>query len=465
MIMQKVGTTEQAKPWERPGVLLGGCLLACLLLVLAQTVGNGFLLLLVLIGCLLLAALACRQGLAIPVLLFFLPWSPLMKLAPGRISFYTIGLLICCALALAQDGMRLTVRQVVLAASLMALTLTAKILQTGSITNDYLMFVFMLLLFPCVARSCPRATSFRCATMFFAGGIFSAAILARLVAHYPNISRYIIVESYLTVTRLSGFYGDPNFYSAHVTACLAGVLVLLSRETEKRRQILLAAVSVALLYCGLLSASKTFVLTVACLFLFWLPILLERGNYGSARTRLLFGVLCAVAFVLVSPAFRQVLQIIGARFTEGEGLAGLTTNRTTLWLQYLTAFVHDIPLTLFGAGYTSVNLFRKASHNTLIQAVYQFGILGIPLLLVWMWNMLADMFPESDKPSPGGSTPSCSVSAHSCRGWRWISFSTMSFSCSRYMSCLESHTWQVGIHRRNPPNPMKMPTKALHNHS
>lgn len=401
MIMQKVGTTEQVKPWERPGVLLGGCLLACLLLVLAQTVGNGFLLLLVLIGCLLLAALACRQGLAIPVLLFFLPWSPLMKLAPGRISFYTIGLLICCALALAQDGMRLTVRQVVLAASLMALTLTAKILQTGSITNDYLMFVFMLLLFPCIARSCPRATSFRCATMFFAGGIFSAAILARLVAHYPNISRYIIVESYLTVTRLSGFYGDPNFYSAHVTACLAGVLVLLSRETEKRRQILLAVVSVALLYCGLLSASKTFVLTVACLFLFWLPILLERGNYGSARTRLLFGVLCAVAFVLVSPAFRQVLQIIGARFTEGEGLAGLTTNRTTLWLQYLTAFVHDIPLTLFGAGYTSVNLFRKASHNTLIQAVYQFGILGIPLLLVWMWNMLADMFPESDKPLAG----------------------------------------------------------------
>ena len=401
MIMQKAGTTEQVKPWERPGVLLGGCLLACLLLVLAQTVGNGFLLLLVLIGCLLLAALACRQGLAIPVLLFFLPWSPLMKLAPGRISFYTIGLLICCALALAQDGMRLTVRQVVLAASLMALTLTAKILQTGSITNDYLMFVFMLLLFPCIARSCPRATSFRCATMFFAGGIFSAAILARLVAHYPNISRYIIVESYLTVTRLSGFYGDPNFYSAHVTACLAGVLVLLSRETEKRRQILLAAVSVALLYCGLLSASKTFVLTVACLFLFWFPILLERGNYGSARTRLLFGVLCAVAFVLVSPAFRQVLQIIGARFTEGEGLAGLTTNRTALWLQYLTAFVHDIPLTLFGAGYTSVNLFRKASHNTLIQAVYQFGILGIPLLLVWMWNMLADMFPESDKPLAG----------------------------------------------------------------
>lgn len=401
MIMQKAGTTEQVKPWERPGVLLGGCLLACLLLVLAQTVGNGFLLLLVLIGCLLLAALACRQGLAIPVLLFFLPWSPLMKLAPGRISFYTIGLLICCALALAQDGMRLTVRQVVLAASLMALTLTAKILQTGSITNDYLMFVSMLLLFPCVARSCPRATSFRCATMFFAGGIFSAAILARLVAHYPNISRYIIVESYLTVTRLSGFYGDPNFYSAHVTACLAGVLVLLSRETEKRCQILLAAVSVALLYCGLLSASKTFVLTVACLFLFWLPILLERGNYGSARTRLLFGVLCAVAFVLVSPAFRQVIRIISARFTEGEGLAGLTTNRTTLWLQYLTAFVHDIPLTLFGAGYTSVNLFRKASHNTLIQAVYQFGILGIPLLLVWMWNMLADMFPESDKPLAG----------------------------------------------------------------
>ena len=151
--------------------------------------------------------------------------------------------------------MRLTVRQVVLAASLMALTLTAKILQTGSITNDYLMFVFMLLLFPCVAKGLSGAAGFSRLTLFFACGIIMAALSARQIAAYPNISQYIKVDSYLKITRLSGYYRDPNFYCAHITACLAGVQLLMSRERRRSRQIVWIGVMMVLVYCGLLSAS------------------------------------------------------------------------------------------------------------------------------------------------------------------------------------------------------------------
>lgn len=401
MEIRKPAATERVKLWERPAALPVACMLASAMVVAAHISGSTVPILLSLAACLAVIVWGCRQSKAVPVLLFFLPWSPLMKQAPGSISVYTIGLIVCCFFALALGGMKLTVRQVVPAACIMAMTLASKILQGNSITKDYLVFLIMLFLFPCVTRCCARSISFKSATLFFACGIITAALTARFTAHYANISQYIVVETYLTVTRLSGFYGDPNFYAAHISACLAGMFVLLSCEKDRLQQFLLAVVSVMLLYCGLLSASKTFIITVACLLLFWLPILLERSGYGTERIRVLIGLLCAGVFILLSPAFRQLLKIVDARFSEGEGIAGLTTNRTDLWLQYLYSFSEDLVLTLFGVGYTSINLLRKASHNSVIQSVYQFGLLGIPALLAWIGNMLTGMFPDGKLPSAG----------------------------------------------------------------
>ena len=112
----------------------------------------------------------------------------------------------------------------------------------------------MLLLFPCVAKGLSGAVSFSRLTLFFACGIIMAALSARQIAAYPNISQYIKVDSYLKITRLSGYYRDPNFYCAHITACLAGVQLLMSRERRRGRQIIWIGVMTVLVYCGLLSA-------------------------------------------------------------------------------------------------------------------------------------------------------------------------------------------------------------------
>lgn len=39
---------------------------------------------------------------------------------------------------------------------------------------------------------------------------------------------------------------------------------------------------------------------------------------------------------------------------------------------------------LLGSGYTSVTLGTKASHNTIIQGVFQFGLIGLPALCAWL---------------------------------------------------------------------------------
>ena len=63
----------------------------------------------------------------------------------------------------------------------------------------------MLLLFPCVMQGSTENISFYRITIFFACGIISAALTAQQIATFPNISQFITVDSYLTVTRLSGY--------------------------------------------------------------------------------------------------------------------------------------------------------------------------------------------------------------------------------------------------------------------
>ena len=72
------------------------------------------------------------------------------------------------------------------------------------------------------------------------------------------------------------------------------------------------------------------------------------------------------------------------RFSYASNISELTTGRTDLWLKYLREFTHNGWLTLLGEGYTSITLENEASHNTVIQGIFQFGLLGFPALCAWI---------------------------------------------------------------------------------
>lgn len=364
------------------GTLIG-CLLIALLLCFVQISGSRMLIAACLAGFLAFHFWACYKNDAFCVLLFFLPWSPLMRLNHSGISFFTLALLLTCLFYFQKNDFRFALYQILLTAFLAITTLIAKGIQSDPIENNYLFFFAMILLFPCATKEICSAASFARLTLFFACGIIMAALSAQKAAAYPNISRYINVDSYLTIARLSGYYWDPNFYSAHITACLAGIQVLLSREKQRSRLLVWMILFFALIYCGMLSASKSFIVVLACLFLVWIPMLLERGNING-KIALVFGILCAGAVFLSSSAVQKLLSIVEVRFSYASNVSELTTGRTDLWMRYFYEFTHNILLTLFGVGYTSVTLENAASHNTIIQGVFQFGVLGFPALCAWM---------------------------------------------------------------------------------
>lgn len=364
-----------------------GCILIAFFLCYAQISGSRILIAGCLVAFLIFHFWACINNHAYCVLLFFLPWSPLLRLNSVSISFFTLALLITCLFYFQKNGFKFELYQIILTAFLAVITLIAKGIQSNSIANSYLFFFVMILLFPCVVKDVCNTARLEELTLFFACGIIMAALSAQQVASYPNISQYIKVDSYLSITRLSGYYRDPNFYSAHITACLAGIQILMSREKQKWRQFVWGALFITLIYCGMLSASKSFAVILACLFLVWVPIILEKGNI-SGKFALVIGVVCAGIVFLSSSAVQELLRIVEVRFSYASNVSELTTGRTDLWRVYYYELTHNALLALFGEGYTSVTLAEGASHNTIIQGIFQFGLIGFPALCIWAFLVL-----------------------------------------------------------------------------
>lgn len=324
------------------------------------------------------------DGCSLQVLLFFLPWSPLIKLHQGSYALFTMALLLICVISLVRKGFELKRYQIILPALLMIETLFAKLVHENSLSNSYIFFMAMLVLFPCVMDRDLTDCSFFESTVFFAAGIISAALTAQRIAVYPTVSAYITVDTYQLITRLSGFYGDPNFYAAQITACIAGIQLLLIKETDRKRRMLLAVLGLLLFYCGMLSASKTFVIVLATLLLLWTVIILDKENRGTALLRILIGMAVGAVIILSSSEFTRLFQIITERFSFSANSSQITTHRTDLWLMYLDELSRKPLLTLFGQGFTNININGRASHNTLIQGVFQFGLIGFPMLFLWV---------------------------------------------------------------------------------
>lgn len=360
------------------------CLLIAAWLCVAQVLGSSLLILPCLAAFLVLAAVAAYKGFSTPILMFFLPWSPLLKMAPGTLSFYTFALAIVCAVCLVRKKFRVNVYCILFAIPIFALTLLSKMLENFSLSNSYILFIFLLALFPLVTGELKGQVDFSKLTFFFSMGIITAALSAQYLMIFPRIARYVDVFTLRTVTRLCGYYGDPNFYSAHISAALAGICLLVLQEQQKKQRagwILLATV---LLYCGFLSVSKSFILAIAVVAALWLIKILCMPIGMGRKGMILLGVAALAAVIVWTGLFTDMMDMYITRFQNADDVSSLTTGRADVWEEYVDALLSDIKLLLIGKGFTNVVLTEKATHNTILQCIFQFGIIGSVFIAGWI---------------------------------------------------------------------------------
>ena len=366
------------------------CCAQVVLLCYAQIHKNRILVFLCLGLFLLHIAYTCIHNYELPVLLFYLPWTALLRFSPDSISFYTLALLMVGCIEIVKNKFQLKNYYVSIALVIAVLSLLAKIISGYRLTNSYLMFLAMLVLFPMLDFE-NRGYDFYWLTVSFAIGIIIAALTAERFAGYPNIAQYIKVDSYLSITRRCGFYGDPNFYTAHITAAIAGCLVLVADGQRRARTAVLLVLAAVLVYCGFLSGSKSFFLIWVFLMILWVIEICQTKGKLTRKAALILGLLVFLVYVASSSLFRDKIDVILTRFSWADNASELTTGRTDLWKIYLTAIFDSPRLLLLGQGFTNVLIAPKASHNTLIQLVYQFGIFGGTLLVAWQWGLYREI--------------------------------------------------------------------------
>ena len=365
-------------------------LLLCTILVIglcgAQILGNSLLILTVCALFLLLITWTSWRDQAFPLLLFFLPWSALLKLSPGGKSFYTIALLLVCGIQFIRCKLSVNSLCLLSAIVIFALTITSKLLDGSGLSFAYLMFLVMLVLFPNMRQ---EKLNFPTLSIFFSLGILLAALSARSFADFPAISRYITVHSGEGVLRYSGFYGDANFYSAHISAAISALALLILKEERHFYRLSCGAMLLALFYCGSLAASKAFFLTLFFVFLLWIPLVFRKRSIGfkfSALFCLILSVICIIAFGWLDTLFFRLQNI--------SDLSSLTTGRSELWLDYLRNLMNEPKVFLLGVGLSGGKLYGVSSHNTILQILYQLGLLGGGALAAWLLCVLREALPK-----------------------------------------------------------------------
>lgn len=371
------------------------CCVESVWLLLAQTLGSVVLLLPCLVCFLALAAWAALQNVALPVLLFFLPFSPLLKLMPGTMSIYTIALLMVYAIYAARGSRHVRITHLVPAIAIIALTITVKILSGLSVNNVYVFFAISLLLVPFLSVEMVEKYDTYWLVVFFSIGVIVSAITASFLATFPAIARYINVVNEMGIYRQSGYFSDPNYYAAHINAALAGVLVLLLNKVDKIKRAILVCMAVLLFYCGLLSLSKSLILVSVCSLLCWfLAFMFQKGRISS-KLVMIITLLVLVMFILSSTIFSDLLDLMMFRFSNINNMSDFTTNRVDVWANYLRAFGEDPLLLFFGSGYSEmVKVDGRAAHNTIIQTVHQLGLVGIGLLVTWFVCLTKSMMTD-----------------------------------------------------------------------
>lgn len=229
------------------------------------------------------------------------------------------------------------------------------------------------LLFACVTY---RDDLFENCKIMYLLGVLISSILGFLKPFSPFLLELLsedLTDGLGTeyIVRFSGLSYDPNFYS--IGAIISVMLLLLSNN---KRTIATIIFSVLLICLGAITYSKSYILSIVFVFLLYF---LDRKAKVTGKVLLLF-----ILFFIISVSLAdEYLYVIQQRFGHSSNLNELTTGREELWKLHLNHIADTDTTLLIGHGIYSIQ-GDKAAHNTYIQLLYSFGLIGIIVDILYL---------------------------------------------------------------------------------
>lgn len=341
----------------------------------------------------------------LPIMLFYLPWSPVLKTSPYDFTLYTLivpVVFLIVFLGTVKNREDYKIQHIVLPLFFFAYTMLIKMLNQLPIELSYLFFTLMLFFIPMYICKYGDGIKFEICLLFLSSGILSACAAAEILMKYPHMLEYIDVYKWEQVglVRLSGFYGDSNYYSAQILVAIAGLLIILGKTASRILIALEIAAIIALIYFGMQSVSKMFILCTAGLVVLWIfNILIEKRSI-SYKFGLIASAVIIAGLAMANKIFAEEINLYLLRFGMVTDVSSLTTGRSILIKTYLNYLFSNTEKMVFGIGLSQdqvrILLNTNNAHNTVIEMIYQVGIIG-SLILIWWWKSIYNQLVDKIK--------------------------------------------------------------------
>lgn len=324
----------------------------------------------------------------ISLMMFNLPWAPLLKLRPEMFTFLTLvmPLYFLKLLLNKKKKVNFEIKSFLVSLLIIIFLFLSKLLGGASFDTSFLTFSFMLFFIQIFSKNYGEQINFEKTIYYYIIGILSSSFMALVLADNYNISLYIhrAYDYVVRVNRTMGFNGDPNVYSTQILVALAGLLLIMHFKNTKSSLLVNYILIILLSYLGFQSVSKMFFLVVVVVLILWMLSELVKQRNLTKKISLLLFLLIAVGLVQNFDFFRTSLDNILKRFGQVNDLSSFSTGRSDIAISYVSYILSNIKVLLIGQGFTKgIYIENVATHNTVLESVFQLGILGSIILVIW----------------------------------------------------------------------------------
>ncbi len=323
---------------------------------------------LVLLAFYVLLALPCNVFYA---LFFLMPFASIFKTSPSSTSFFTY-IMLGAVLKLLLSTKRFRVNFIIFYLVFLCYIMIG-------MQGNYTVFIKQAVILPFIHFFFKtEKIDFRRFGLNYANGVLISGIVALLDNHIPNLHDYIVndvaYELGYDVTRFSGLYSDPNYYSTALILAISFIFILYSHKMLGGITFVYYAVTA---YLGAQTISRSFLLLFAILSLLFVVDLFVNKKYKTAFA-LVVMLLIALSFVL-SGRITLFDNIIDRFIYAQDG--DITGNRMNILDKYLDYFSQNPIKTIVGSG-IGASYLGGAAHNTYVDFVYYYGVIGTVLFVV-----------------------------------------------------------------------------------
>lgn len=352
--------------------------------------------LLLIIICIFKVKIKC----VLPVMLFLLPWARILKVDSSSITFLTLILpfVLFRILATLKEDLKLDFLSLSLLFFLFSFSLLGSLISGYDLGTSTLGF-FVLLFYMLILLSNKELLPSRKETTYlFALSLIIAFAAGMVLQGLPHMSEYFKIahvsgDSFLS--RFSSLNFDPNYNALQVAMGISMLMIKMSEDNKRNLSDLV--ILFLLIGIGILSLSKMFIIMLIALTIIWILSKWDSKISGSRKILIIVFMAVAAIYSYYSGILSEQINAYIYRFASATDISTLTSRRSLIQVNYLN-YIFDNPIVLFlGSGFSTNASIGYASHNTYIQIIFQIGIFGAIMLIIFIIKFMQQMKPTGQK--------------------------------------------------------------------